>query len=235
MKKYQEIFNDLKNKITTKTYPAGSLLPTENDLKNQYQVSRDTIRKALSLLTERGLIQKVQGRGSMVLNENVLHFPISELTSYKEVTQSLHRLSKTTVISLELISIDNKLSLLTGFKPYSTVWKIVRTRTIDGKISILDTDYLDQSLVPYISTDIATDSIYAYLEDQLKLDIAYAQKEITVEPINQKEQQLMQCQDNHLVLIKSRVYLSNTQQFQYTESKHRIDKFKFVDFARRKK
>ncbi|EMB77257.1 GntR family regulatory protein [Streptococcus mutans 5SM3] len=44
----------------------------------------------------------------------------------------------------------------------------------------------------------------------------------------------MKSQDVYMALIRSRVYLSSTQQFQYTESKHKIDKFKFVNFARRK-
>lgn len=234
MKKYQEIFNDLKDKIMTKTYPAGSLLPTENELKNQYQVSRDTVRKALTLLTQKGLIQKRQGRGSMVLSQDLLHFPVSDLTSYKELTQALNRPSVTAVVSLELISIDSSLALLTGFEAHSKAWKIVRTRTLDGKVAVLDTDYLDHSLVPHMSNDIAADSIYDYLENQLKLDIAYAQKEITVEPASQEDRRLMASHDDYLVLVRSRVCLSDTRQFQYTESKHRIDKFKFVDFARRK-
>mgnify|MGYP000128347630 CR=1 FL=1 len=60
------------------------------------------------------------------------------------------------------------------------------------------------------------------------------QKEITVEPTSWEERELMKTQDDYLVLIKSRVFLGDTQQFQYTESKHKIDKFRFVDFARRK-
>ncbi len=68
----------------------------------------------------------------------------------------------------------------------------------------------------------------------LSLDISYAQKEITVEPTSWEERELMKTQDDYLVLIKSRVFLGDTQQFQYTESKHKIDKFRFVDFARRK-
>ena len=234
MKKYQEIYHDLKEKIRINVYPAESSLPTEKELQDMYGVSRDTVRKALALLTERGMIQKVQGRGSLVLKQELLNFPVSGLTSYQELTQALQLETQTKVISLELITVNSNLSNLTGFPPYSKVWKIVRTRSIDGRVYVLDTDYLAADLVPQINQSIAEESIYAYLEDELFLDIAYAQKEITVEPISKEEQELMQTQDDYLVLIKSRVYLGDTQQFQYTESKHKIDKFRFVDFARRK-
>lgn len=234
MKKYQEIYHDLKEKIRTNLYPAETSLPTEQQLQEMYGVSRDTVRKSLAMLTEGGLIQKVQGRGSMVLKQEILNFPVSGLTSYQELTNSLQLSSQTQVVSLEQVTVNSSLASLTGFEPYSKVWKVVRTRSIDGKISVVDTDYLAEELVPELTFEIAEKSIYEYLEGQLGLDIAYAQKEITVEPTSREERDLMQCQDDYLVLIKSRVYLGDTRQFQYTESKHKIDKFRFVDFARRK-
>lgn len=234
MKKYQEIYHDLKEKIRTNLYPAETSLPTEQQLQETYGVSRDTVRKALAMLTEGGLIQKVQGRGSMVLKQEILNFPVSGLTSYQELANSLQLSSQTQVVSLEQVTVNSSLASLTGFEPYSKVWKVVRTRSIDGKISVVDTDYLAEELVPELTFEIAEKSIYEYLEGQLGLDIAYAQKEITVEPTSREERDLMQCQDDYLVLIKSRVYLGDTRQFQYTESKHKIDKFRFVDFARRK-
>lgn len=37
----------------------------------------------------------------------------------------------------------------------------------------------------------------------------------------------------HVVVVRNYVYLEDTTLFQYTESRHRLDKFQFVDFARR--
>ena len=234
MKKYQEIFNDLQEKILNGSYLAGVLLPTEKELQDQYQVSRDTVRKALRLLTEKGLIQKVQGRGSQVLKQELLNFPVSGLTSYKELVDSLGLNSQTRVISLDLMTVDEQTALQTGFPEGSQVWKVLRTRSIDGVVSVLDLDYLAKDCVPNLTQEIAQTSIYAYLEEDLGLDISYAQKEITIQASTERERLLMGHQDPYLVLIRSRVYLGDTRQFQYTESRHKVDKFQFVDFARRK-
>lgn len=234
MKKYQEIFNDLQEKILNGSYLAGVLLPTEKELQDQYKVSRDTVRKALRLLTEKGLIQKVQGRGSQVLKQELLNFPVSGLTSYKELVDSLGLNSQTRVISLDLMTVDEQTALQTGFPEGSQVWKLLRTRSIDGIVSVLDLDYLAKDCVPNLTQEIAQTSIYAYLEEELGLDISYAQKEITIQASTERERLLMDNQDDYLVLIRSRVYLGDTRQFQYTESRHKIDKFQFVDFARRK-
>ncbi len=234
MKKYQEIFNDLQEKILNGSYLAGVLLPTEKELQDQYKVSRDTVRKALRLLTEKGLIQKVQGRGSQVLKQELLNFPVSGLTSYKELVDSLGLNSQTRVISLDLMTVDEQTALQTGFPEGSQVWKVLRTRSIDGVVSVLDLDYLAKDCVPNLTQEIAQTSIYAHLEEELGLDISYAQKEITIQASTERERLLMDNQDDYLVLIRSRVYLGDTRQFQYTESRHKIDKFQFVDFARRK-
>ncbi|MFN8648495.1 trehalose operon repressor [Streptococcus sp.] len=234
MKKYQEIFNDLQEKILNGSYLAGVLLPTEKELQDQYKVSRDTVRKALRLLTEKGLIQKVQGRGSQVLKQELLNFPVSGLTSYKELVDSLGLNSQTRVISLDLMTVDEQTALQTGFPEGSQVWKLLRTRSIDGIVSVLDLDYLAKDCVPNLTQEIAQTSIYAHLEEELGLDISYAQKEITIQASTERERLLMDNQDDYLVLIRSRVYLGDTRQFQYTESRHKIDKFQFVDFARRK-
>lgn len=234
MKKYQEIFSKLKEKILMDDYPSNQLLPTELELRTEYDVSRDTIRKALALLTDVGLIQKVQGRGSLVIKNEQIDFPVSGLTSYQELVEIQGLKSKTEVVSLELLTLDSNLALLTGFEHYAKVWKVVRTREIDGKVVVIDTDYLLYDLIPDLTKEIAEKSIYAYLEGELNFDISYAHKEITVEPSNVTEKKIMQMKDDYLVLIKSRVFLSSAQQFQYTESRHKLDKFKFVDFARRK-
>ena len=40
-------------------------------------------------------------------------------------------------------------------------------------------------------------------------------------------------QFEHIVVVRNFVYLDDASLFQYTESRHRLDKFRFVDFARR--
>ena len=71
--KYQSIADSLEQSILDKTFPPGAMLPTEFQLCQQYQVSRQTIRMALKLLTDRGLIQRRQGCGSRVLEHSVSH------------------------------------------------------------------------------------------------------------------------------------------------------------------
>ncbi|MET3645233.1 trehalose operon repressor [Streptococcus gallinaceus] len=235
MRKYQEIFNDLKEKIIQHVYPVNSLLPTEERLQEQYQASRATIRKSLEMLTEQGFIRRQQGRGTLVIQSEQLNFPLSGLNSYREVSTSMNLNVHTQMISLEKKKVTSSLAKQSGFRTGQEVWKIIRIRYLEGKPAIVDTDYFRTDLVPEMPREAVEDSIYAYVEEELGLSIAYARKEITVEHTSLQEKIWLDTRDESLVLIKSEVFLEDGPQFQYTESRHRLDKFKFIDYARRKR
>lgn len=236
MKKYEMIFKDLENRILTGQLASGAYLPTEFELTQHYTASRDTIRKALKLLTEAGLIETMQGRGSQVTKRQRVNFPVSELTSYQELVKSLGMRSKTVLIGIDKVIIDEQLSHLTGFAPNAITWRVTRQRIVDDTAAVVDTDYLLKRLVPNMSREIAEQSIYAYLENTLKLSIAYAQKEITIDHVTATDKLLLSiAKEKHVVSVKSRVFLDDGQQFQFTESRHKLEKFRFVDLAKRKR
>lgn len=98
----------------------------------------------------------------------------------------------------------------------------------------MDKDYLITRTVQHISKDIAEASIYDYLENNLGLIISFAKKEIIVEEPTAEDHELLDLEGFYnVVVIKNYVYLDDATLFQYTESRHRPDKFRFVDFARR--
>lgn len=235
MKKYELIFKDLEEKILKEVYAIDDFLPTEIELCQKYHASRDTIRKALNLLTKAGLVKKKQGRGTQVIKHHHILFPISELTSYQELVAYFDMESKTNVIAIDKLIVDSEMSKLTGFPINSLIWRITRQRVVDGVASVLDIDYLSKDIVPTITREVAEVSLYAYLEKEMKLDIDFALKEVTIDQVNDRDKILLDLgSDKHVVSVKSKVYLSNNSQFQFTESRHKLEKFKFVDFARRK-
>ena len=237
MNKFKEIFLDLEQKILANEYPPHTLLPSENQLIQTYGVSRETVRKALNLLRDAGYIQKKQGKGSIVLDLNRFDFPISGLTSFRELQETQRIPSETKVVEIRKIAVSPKLHEITEWPVAAEVWKLVRQRKIDGEVVILDKDYLDASIIKELPKKQAQVSIYDYFENDLGLEIAYAQKEITVDPVNKELRDLMDLHpdDQHVVTVRSLVYLEDTRCFEYTESIHRLDKFRFVDFARRRK
>lgn len=66
--KYQQIAEVLREKIIKGTYAVGNVIPTEAKLQEQFDVSRHTIRQALSILINEGYLRSEKGSGTYVKN-----------------------------------------------------------------------------------------------------------------------------------------------------------------------
>lgn len=63
---YQQILNEISAHIASGEWSAGTQIPTEAELESQLQVSRVTIRQALSAAAEEGLVVRLPGKGTFV-------------------------------------------------------------------------------------------------------------------------------------------------------------------------
>ncbi|WPC16876.1 trehalose operon repressor [Pediococcus inopinatus] len=233
--KFNAIYHDLADKIIHHIYPVGSYLPSETQLSELYGTSRETIRKALSELLTNGFIQKIRGKGSVVLNLQRFNFPVSGITSFKELNKSQHMNSSTEVLCIEDQHVPLENFDYQSATPLKATY-VERLRKIDNEPIVLDRDYILKNIVPEISQTVAADSLYDYFENQLGLVISYATKTITVEHPTKEEAKLLELNEQQdIVVVRSQTYLEDTTLFQFTESIHRPDKFSFVDFARRQK
>lgn len=233
-RKYLVIYNDIINKIENGDYIANDKLASEKEMMDEYRVSRDTVRKSLNMLEQNGYIQKKKGKGSFVLDINKFNFPVSGVVSFKEISKKIGRDSKTILESLEEKQPKSSIARNLEIDSSETIWKIIRTREIDGEKVILDKDYIPKKFVNSITAEICKDSLYNYFENDLGLLIAYAKKEITVQRASEEDKKYLDMKDfDMVVVVKSFTYLDDTSLFQYTESRHRPDKFVFIDFARR--
>jgi GntR family transcriptional regulator len=66
-KLYLNIASVLQQRIQDGQYPVASLLPAETTLTTEFDTSRNTVREALRLLVERGLVRRRQGSGTVVI------------------------------------------------------------------------------------------------------------------------------------------------------------------------
>jgi GntR family transcriptional regulator len=80
---YRQIADDLRRKIEAGELERGGQLPTEIDLREQYDASRNTVRDAIKWLTTRGLVETRPGQGTFV-TERITPF-VTTLTGRPEV------------------------------------------------------------------------------------------------------------------------------------------------------
>lgn len=232
MKKYLTIYHDLLNDIQTKKYQSGELLPSNQQLVMRYQVSRETVRKAMQLLADEGYIQTIRGKGSLVLSKKRFLFPVSSIKSYKEIVNDSGLKSVNKVLKIQ----DHVLvpeRLLFG-SPAIYAQLIVRERIVNGAPTILDYDYVNEEVSDDVTLQEAENSLFQHFENDLGLTIDYAIKHLTVESAEYEDCERLGIEQSvPMVVVRSETHLTDNRILSYTESRHRADKFSSVEFARR--
>ncbi|MBO6283163.1 MAG: GntR family transcriptional regulator, partial [Pseudobutyrivibrio sp.] len=64
--KHELIIKDIKSSINAGSFNAGDKIPSENQLAAKYDVSRQTVRKALGKLIDEGYLYAIHGSGTFV-------------------------------------------------------------------------------------------------------------------------------------------------------------------------
>ncbi|MDD4850537.1 MAG: trehalose operon repressor [Gemmiger sp.] len=232
--KYRKIYTDFVEKINAGTLCPGDSLPSEGKLIEQYQASRDTVRKAMTLLEQNHYILKSRGRESTVADRAKLNFPVSRITTFTELAEAQHLHCETIVEDLSVVAGDEKLMRLLEIDAEAEVYRLARARRIDGARVILDLDYLLRRVVPQLPRKVCQGSLYRYLEKDLGLKIGVAKKIITVQPATRQDRLWLDLKDDTVVAVVASVtHLADGTPFQYTESHHRIDRFQFESYAQR--
>ena len=236
--KFEQIYKDLKEKIESGDYAYQDLLPSENTMVSIYNCSRNTIRRALSELTEQGYVQPLHGKGVRVIYQPIdqAAFTIGGIESFKESAIRNHRKRHTEVLLFAEITADERLAAKTGFPVGSELYYLQRVRFLDGIALILDINMFLKSLVPNLTKEIAENSIYEYIENDLGMSIVTSKRKMTVERATQIDEKYLQLNDYKcLAVVTGQTFNADGIMFEYTQSRHRPDYFCFQDTATRKR
>lgn len=235
--KYRQIYEYYHELIESGGLRPGDSMPSEREMTEEFGVSRDTVRKAMQLLENAGVITKSRGRESVVKKRDLFDFPISRINSFKEMARQLQWKDVVThVEDLCVIEADegSELALRLDCAPGEEVYRLKRVREIEGERVIFDIDYFKRSVVPKLTREICAGSVYDYLENELGIKIGIAQKIVTVEEAGREDKLYLDLDGSGVVaVVTSITALEGGGIFQYTESRHRIDKFRFTVTAHR--
>lgn len=162
---YRDIAEDIKKKIFANKYEVGSLLPTENELEEIYDVSKITVRNAIKVLANEGYVEKKSGRGTTILS-NRLFNKLSTAESFSSVLENKGLELTKHVLSIEKIApenapVDFEISKMTG-----TVAQVKKMYMLDDKPYILFFHYLPFMLDESDKERFEQSSLYQVLKEK---------------------------------------------------------------------
>lgn len=236
--KYDQIYTELRSRIESKTYAYQEMLPSEHTLVKEFDCSRNTVRRAIGQMASEGYVQSIHGKGVQIIYQpqEQSEFLLSGIESLKEAVARNKKSYSTKVACFARLTVDEKIRARTTFPLGARICYIQRVRYIDGEALIIDHNYFLEDVVKDLTPEIAEASIYEYMEQELGESIVTTKRKMTVERMNQIDETYLDMKGyNCMAVVSSMTYNAQGVMFEFTQSRHRPDRFVFYDLAHRGK
>lgn len=174
---YVQIKEWMRQQIQSGVWAEHHKLQAEDDIAAQLNVSRGTVRKAISELIAEGLLVRSHGLGTFVTG-NALEQPLAEqLVTFSEDLMRKGIAFETQVLEQKLIQPGRRVASLLSIEPGDHVFFLKRIRSIGGQPVVLLHNYVVHKRCAGIeSADFTRYRLFEVLEGRFGLEISWGRR-----------------------------------------------------------
>lgn len=233
---YQQIIADLKKKIFAKKFP-DMKLPDERSLAEAYQVSRSSIKRALSRMANDGIIFKKRGSGTFInplylKNESVFNYGSGKNLGISDNFQLNGQKPNVKVLDFSVIRPTEELQRDLFLQKEDFVYQIKRLRSFDEQPFMIETGYIPIKLLPKLGSATLEKSIFEYVHQELNQSVSKSFMSVFAEPSNEQDQKLLQLAPNEPVGIMEGIFfLDNGTPLEFSSMRLHYQYMKFNSFV----
>jgi GntR family transcriptional regulator len=183
---YAQLHDELRAAIRRGTYKPGDLLPTETELMTHFGASRITVRQALDLLVQQGLVYRRRARGTFVAHPTVEQ-GLVRIVSFTEDMRRRGLRPATRVLSAGRVAATAGLAERLGVEPGTELARLERLRLANGEPMSVEESFLVHSACPGIlkKHNYATYPLREALERDYGVLLARARQTIRAQAASQ--------------------------------------------------
>lgn len=216
---YSAIVDDLQKRIAEGEYQPGENLPTESELCEQYNVSRITVRKAISCLEEDGVIDHPFSKTPCVKKSSIPR----RINYMRGLSEDLMREGvrcSNYILKAEKMSADEALAEAMKVAVGEPLYYVERLRYGNGEPLCYQSLYLVTRFCPGIlDEDLAKESIYALLENKYGMKIDHCVQNITACISSYRICALLELADRTAMLkVTNTGYLQTGECYEYAQN-----------------
>jgi len=190
------------------TMSPGERLPTEKELKEQYQLSSSTVRQALQSLVNQGLVVRKIAKGTFVAPTPIRE-ELSALLGFSQMAQLMGFTPGSKLVEAGFVPASEHVAKLLQLPLRSEIAKLVRVRYADSEPICLETSYFRKHIGALLmNEDLATAAYYPILEQKYGIKFAAARETIGAAVAGAKEAELLGIPKRSPVLTVERVTYS---------------------------
>ncbi|MEO0885637.1 MAG: phosphonate metabolism transcriptional regulator PhnF [Cyanobacteria bacterium J06648_10] len=231
--RYVQIAKQLRHRIQTQLYKVGDQLPPEAQLSQQFDVNRHTIRQAIALLRQEGLLRAERGRGTFVAAP--IRYAIGQRVRYNETLKAQGRTAKFEVLKTLALPADHSVATGLGLEIGDSVALVERLGMADDEPISVANSYFPLGLFPDLLSEEslaafrATNSISKWLHDQYNIDHLRLSTSVSARVVQPKDAKLLQLSLNQPILLAESVNVDQQgRRIEYGVTRLRGDRMEMV-------
>jgi GntR family transcriptional regulator len=169
----------LIERIKNGVYPPGSQIPPENRLAEEFEVSRSTIRTAISTLAAQGLLVRRHGLGTFVSQRSNLSNPLNEAIDFNHLIANNGFAPAVRYVQTQLVTPKPEIATALNIEPGQPALQEYKVFSADDEpviycINILPAHWFDEALLQEIvDTPQITEPLYDFLEQRAQQQINF--------------------------------------------------------------
>lgn len=225
---YYQLKQIIKKKIENGEYEENEKLPSESELCQEYDISRATVRQALTELENDDYIYKIHGKGSYVSPKRLEQ----DLLKFYSFTNEMKKIGKepsSKVIDFKITDCDEKVAEQLEISENDKVYKFIRLRLADNEPMMLEYTYLPYKEFPeFPAEELNYRPLYDILTVDYNVSFSKAEEIFRATLLREYEAGKLNCVEGGPGILLERItYDSNDTIIEYTKSISRGDKFRY--------
>ena len=202
---YHQLQEVLLEWIAEGMYKPHDRLPSENELKHHFNVSRNTAQKALKILVDKGAAYRVQGKGTFVADRQITYSITAKLSFSAEII-GLTKETRSILNFAKYQKASAHVARLLKIEEGEQVTTIQRIRLVDETPAALMTSYLRSDLVPGLLERLAPgSSLFKTIKDEYGLEVGSGSETLQVANADAYEAQQLGILEGDAVFLIERI------------------------------
>lgn len=202
---YYQLKERLKESIDGGRWVPGDKIPSENQLMDQYSVSRNTAKKAIEELVQEGALYRIQGKGTFVAKPK-LQQSLMGFYSFSKVLKEKGMNPKDIILAIKEVTPTSKVKEGLQLTNDENVIEMKRLRCADDEPYILESSFIPKSIIPDMEKlkQVGQISLYDLLEQEFNVVVSRAKEAFEPVLIRADESEYLQTKEGLPALLLER-------------------------------
>jgi GntR family transcriptional regulator len=208
---YYQLLQILKGKIESGVWKIGDTIPTENELIQEYDISRTTVRQAMLALVNDGYLRREKSKGTIVTSPTGRMRFVGSLMSFTEEMEYRGVHVTTRNLEQKVVPADATIAQKLNIPEGADVFYLKRIRYVKDVPYLLDEHFITYALCPGIENKYRDNtSLYHLLEKDYHFNLHHGQIEFEpIRPLNKEMINLLEIYSTTTLIYADRIVYSD--------------------------